>query len=299
MQDVKYDKTLDSIKRIGFNTKDRTSPIKQLKYNNKIHARDVVREDPRLVDSDITISDIAIEYQAIELLSPNYEKMRFSKDLIFNDLEPLTEKIIKPFVAYEGTDKTEAFKLLSAFSDQDLTHEFRHSIIFKRLREFLLLKVNSMFRNYFKSNSEYILSCFDKKTVETLYHICTDKEKPELNQWFQQMVYSLRKLFNVDSNKNFVDYYKDQSRFFVLEPTYISISFVQYYNLVLSNRIVEVDENSEDPALYKTLDNIFKLHNQYEFNYWYYNKTTKTFYKFKVYRTKDKSYIISYQGTDY
>ena len=293
MTDVKYDKKIEEIKRVAFDPNDRDSVLKAFKYNTKSHVRDILREDP---ESEETVFDFVIEYQAVDLIPSYHETLTYRRELVFQDLEILTEKFIKPFVSYQGEDKVQAFKLLSLLESEGL--ELSRSLVYKKVYQYLLFKVNSAIRNYFKSSGSFILSNFREETINQLYTVLANKESKEQYLWFSNLVLSLRKLFNVDANHNFLKYFKDQGKIFLVEPLYISRVLNPYLALILMNRNVEVSKDSSETALYQTLENIFNRNKQYEFNYWFYVKNTKNLFKFKVYRTKEESYILTYQGME-
>lgn len=293
MTDVKYDKKIEEIKRIAFDPKDKGSVIKAFKYNTKNHVRDILREDP---NSEETVFDFVVEYQCVDLIPSYHETLTYRRELVFQDLEILTEKFIKPFVSYQGEDKVQAFKLLSLLESSGL--ELPRSLVYKKLYQYLLFKINSAIRNYFKSSGSFILSNFREDTINKLYTVLANKEAKEQYLWFSNLVLSLRKLFNVDANHNFLKYFKDQGKIFLVEPLYLSKVLNPYLALILVNRNVEVSKDSSETALYQTLENIFNRNKQYEFNYWFYVKNTKNLFKFKVYRTKEESYILTYQGME-
>lgn len=293
MTDVKYDKKIEEIKRIAFDPKDKGSVIKAFKYNTKNHVRDILREDP---NSEETVFDFVVEYQCVDLIPSYHETLTYRRELVFQDLEILTEKFIKPFVSYQGEDKVQAFKLLSLLESSDL--ELPRSLVYKKVYQYLLFKINSAIRNYFKSSGSFILSNFREETINKLYTVLANKEAKEQYLWFSNLVLSLRKLFNVDANHNFLKYFRDQGKIFLVEPLYLSKVLNPYLALILVNRNVEVSKESSETALYQTLDNIFNRNKQYEFNYWFYVKNTKNLFKFKVYRTKEESYILTYQGME-
>lgn len=293
MTDVKYDKKIEEIKRIAFDPKDKGSVIKAFKYNTKNHVRDILREDP---NSEETVFDFVVEYQCVDLIPSYHETLTYRRELVFQDLEILTEKFIKPFVSYQGEDKVQAFKLLSLLESDDL--ELPRSLVYKKVYQYLLFKINSAIRNYFKSSGSFILSNFREETINKLYTVLANKEAKEQYLWFSNLVLSLRKLFNVDANHNFLKYFRDQGKIFLVEPLYLSKVLNPYLALILVNRNVEVSKESSETALYQTLDNIFNRNKQYEFNYWFYVKNTKNIFKFKVYRTKEESYILTYQGME-
>lgn len=293
MTDVKYDKKIEEIKRIAFDPKDKGSVIKAFKYNTKNHVRDILREDP---NSEETVFDFVVEYQCVDLIPSYHETLTYRRELVFQDLEILTEKFIKPFVSYQGEDKVQAFKLLSLLESGDL--ELPRSLVYKKVYQYLLFKINSAIRNYFKSSGSFILSNFREETINKLYTVLANKESKEQYLWFSNLVLSLRKLFNVDANHNFLKYFRDQGKIFLVEPLYLSKVLNPYLALILVNRNVEVSKESSETALYQTLDNIFNRNKQYEFNYWFYVKNTKNIFKFKVYRTKEESYILTYQGME-
>lgn len=293
MTDVKYDKKIDEIKRIAFDSNDKGSVIKAFKHNTKNHIRDILREDP---NSEETVFDFVIEYQCVDLIPSYHETLTYRRELVFQDLERLTEKFIKPFVSYQGEDKVQAFKLLSLLESDDL--ELPRSLIYKKVYQHLLFKINSAIRNYFKSSGSFILSNFREETINKLYTVLANKEAKEQYLWFSNLVLSLRKLFNVDANHNFLKYFKDQGKIFLVEPLYVSKVLNPYLALILVNRTVEVNKESSETALYQSLENIFNRNKQYEFNYWFYVKNTKNIFKFKVYRTKEESYILTYQGME-
>lgn len=293
MTDVKYDKKIEEIKRVAFDPNDKDSVLKAFKYNTKSHVRDILREDP---ESEETVFDFVIEYQAVDLIPSYHETLTYRRELVFQDLEILTEKFIKPFVSYQGEDKVQAFKLLSLLESEGL--ELSRSLVYKKVYQYLLFKVNSAIRNYFKSSGSFILSNFREETINQLYTVLANKESKEQYLWFSNLVLSLRKLFNVDANHNFLKYFKDQGKIFLVEPLYISRVLNPYLALILMNRNVEVSKDSSETALYQTLENIFNRNKQYEFNYWFYVKNTKNLFKFKVYRTKEESYILTYQGME-
>lgn len=293
MTDVKYDKKIEEIKRIAFDPKDKGSVIKAFKYNTKNHVRDILREDP---NSEETVFDFVVEYQCVDLIPSYHETLTYRRELVFQDLEILTEKFIKPFVSYQGEDKVQAFKLLSLLESSGL--ELPRSLVYKKVYQYLLFKINSAIRNYFKSSGSFILSNFREDTINKLYTVLANKEAKEQYLWFSNLVLSLRKLFNVDANHNFLKYFKDQGKIFLVEPLYLSKVLNPYLALILVNRNVEVSKDSSETALYQTLENIFNRNKQYEFNYWFYVKNTKNLFKFKVYRTKEESYILTYQGME-
>lgn len=293
MTDVKYDKKIEEIKRVAFDPNDKDSVLKAFKYNTKSHVRDILREDP---ESEETVFDFVIEYQAVDLIPSYHETLTYRRELVFQDLEILTEKFIKPFVSYQGEDKVQAFKLLSLLESEGL--ELSRSLVYKKVYQYLLFKVNSAIRNYFKSSGSFILSNFREETINQLYTVLANKESKEQYLWFSNLVLSLRKLFNVDANHNFLKYFKDQGKIFLVEPLYISRVLNPYLALILMNRNVEVSKDSSETALYQTLENVFNRNKQYEFNYWFYVKNTKNLFKFKVYRTKEESYILTYQGME-
>lgn len=296
MTDVKYDKRIEEIKRVAFDNNHKDSMIKTVKYNTKSHVKDILREDPRSEDSSTYTSDYVIEYQCVDLIPQHHETMSYRKELVFEDLEILTEKFIKPFVTFQGEDKVEAFKLLSILERNDLGLE--RSLVYKKVYQYLLFKVNTAIRNYFKSSGSFILSNFKEDAINKLHTVLANKEATEQYQWFSHLVLSLRKLFNVEANRDFIGYFKNQGKIFLVEPLYLSKVINPYHALVLVNRVVEINKDSEETALYHSLENIFNRNKQYEFNYWLYTTTTKNIFKFKVQRTKDQSYILSYQGMD-
>ena len=237
MTDVKYDKKIEEIKRIAFDPKDKGSVIKAFKYNTKNHVRDILREDP---NSEETVFDFVVEYQCVDLIPSYHETLTYRRELVFQDLEILTEKFIKPFVSYQGEDKVQAFKLLSLLESDDL--ELPRSLVYKKVYQYLLFKINSAIRNYFKSSGSFILSNFREETINKLYTVLANKESKEQYLWFSNLVLSLRKLFNVDANHNFLKYFRDQGKIFLVEPLYLSKVLNPYLALILVNRNVEVSK---------------------------------------------------------